>query len=234
MNKTPIIEARDVVKFYADGQVKALDRISLQVFPGEILMLRGPSGCGKSTLLHLLGGLDIPTSGEIFFDNTLMKDARQVKGFRVRNIGFIFQSFYLWQNLNVFENVMLPLAELRMSRNDRIHRVKEIIEVVGLTDKLKASVTNLSVGQRQRVAVARALVTRPAVILADEPTGSLDSANTENILKLFRKINRERLITIVLVTHAQVLPEYYDRQVEILDGKISCLRKMPSDENHGG
>jgi putative ABC transport system ATP-binding protein len=220
MNKTAILETKGLIKFYADGQVKALNGISLKVFAGEILVMRGPSGCGKSTLMHLLGGLDAPTSGEVLFNGVSMKDVCQVKGFRVKNIGFIFQSFYLWQNLNVFENVMLPLVELKMSHKDRANRVKEIIEVVGLADKLKASVKNLSVGQRQRVAVARALVTRPAVILADEPTGSLDSANADHILKLFRKINRERAHTIVMVTHGQILPEYYDRQITILDGRV--------------
>lgn len=219
MNKSVILEARNVVKVYSDGQVKALDGISLQVFAGEILVLRGPSGCGKSTLMHLLGGLDTPTSGEILFNGLLIQDMCQVKGFRVRNIGFVFQMFYLWQNLNVLENVMLPLAELPMSRKERLNRIKEVIDVVGISDKLKSSVKNLSMGQRQRVAVARALVTRPAVILADEPTGSLDSKNTENILQLFRRINKERQVTITMVTHENISSEYYDRYVEILDGK---------------
>lgn len=219
MNKSVILEARNVVKVYSDGHVRALDGISLQVFAGEILVLRGPSGCGKSTLMHLLGGLDNPTSGEILFNGLPIQDVCRVKGFRVRNMGFVFQSFYLWQSLSVFENVMLPLAELSMSRKDRHNRVKEIIDVVGISDKLKASVKNLSMGQRQRVAVARALVARPAVIFADEPTGSLDSKNTDNILQLFRQINKERQVTIAMVTHENILSDYYDRQVEILDGK---------------
>jgi len=220
MNKSVIIEARNVVKIYADGQVRALDGISLQVFAGEILVLRGPSGCGKSTLMHLLGGLDTPTSGKILFNGLPILDVCRVKGFRVRNIGFVFQAFYLWQNLNVLENVMLPLAELSMSHKERRNRVEEIIDVVGISDKLKASVKNLSMGQRQRVALARALVARPAVVFADEPTGSLDSKNTENILQLFRRINKERQVTIAMVTHENFLSEYYDRQVEILDGKV--------------
>ncbi|MBF0569439.1 MAG: ABC transporter ATP-binding protein [Candidatus Omnitrophica bacterium] len=220
MNKSTILEARNVTKFYSDGQVKALDGISLQVFAGEILMLRGPSGCGKSTLMHLLGGLDIPTSGEVLFNGVSIQDMCRVKGFRVKNMGFVFQSFYLWQNLNVLENVMLPLVELPMNRQDRLARVSEIVEIVGVADKLKASVKKLSVGQRQRVAVARALVARPTVVLADEPTGSLDSKNTDNILQLFRRINRESGVTIAMVTHENISAEYYDRQVEILDGRI--------------
>lgn len=220
MNKSIILEARNVVKVYSDGQVKALDGISLQVFAGEILVLRGPSGCGKSTLMHLLGGLDVPTSGDILFNGLPIQDMCKVKSFRVSNMGFVFQAFYLWQNLNVLENVMLPLVELSMNQKERLNRVKEIINVVGISDKLKSSVKNLSMGQRQRVAVARALVTRPAVILADEPTGSLDSKNTENILQLFRRINKEHQVTITIVTHENISSEYYDRYVEILDGKI--------------
>ena len=220
MNKSTILEAKNVTKFYSDGQVKALDGISLQVYAGEILMLRGPSGCGKSTLMHLLGGLDIPTTGEVLFNGVPIQDMCRVNGFRVKNMGFVFQSFYLWQNLNVLENVMLPLVELRMSRKDRLAKVKEIIEIVGISDKIKASVRNLSVGQRQRVAVARALVANPTVVLADEPTGSLDSKNTDNILQLFRRINRERQVTIAMVTHENIASEYYDRPVEFLDGKV--------------
>jgi putative ABC transport system ATP-binding protein len=220
MNKSIILEAKNVTKFYSDGQVKALDGISLQVFAGEILMLRGPSGCGKSTLMHLLGGLDVPTSGEVLFNGVPILDMCRMSGFRVKNMGFVFQSFYLWQNLNVLENVMLPLVELKMSRKDRLTRVKEMVEIVGISDKLRASVKNLSVGQRQRVAVARALVANPTVVLADEPTGSLDSKNTDNILQLFRRINKERDVTIVMVTHESVHSEYFDRKVEMLDGEI--------------
>lgn len=220
MDKTVILEVRDVVKIYPDGQVRALNGVSLQVFAGEFLVIRGPSGCGKSTLMHLLGGLDIPTEGEVLFRGIPLKEASKGKDFRVRNIGFIFQGFYLWQNLDVFDNVMLPLVELEMSREERLARVREAVKAVGLSDKLKSAIANLSMGQRQRVAVARALVTGPSVILADEPTGSLDSVNADNVLHLFRQINREQSRTIVMVTHGQMPPEYYDRQLTMLDGKV--------------
>ncbi|PIZ83784.1 MAG: macrolide ABC transporter ATP-binding protein, partial [Candidatus Omnitrophica bacterium CG_4_10_14_0_2_um_filter_44_9] len=134
--------------------------------------------------------------------------------------GFVFQAFYLWQTLNVIENVMLPLLELPMRGWERVKRAKNIINDLGLTDKMYASVKVLSMGQRQRVAVARALVAGPSIILADEPTGSLDSQNTVNILQLFRRINQEHKVTIIMVTHENPHNEYYDRQVKLLDGKI--------------
>lgn len=220
MNRTIILEAKNISKYYEDGQVKAIDNVSLQVYSGEILIIRGPSGCGKSTLMHLLGGLDSPSSGVVYFkEQPIHEECRKI-GFRVKNLGFVFQAFYLWQNLNVLENVMLPLMELPLNGEDRIVRAKAIIKDLGLADKVRASVRVLSMGQRQRVAVARALVAGPSIILADEPTGSLDSGNTENILQLFRGLNKKYRVTIVMVTHENTPKEYYDRQVQLLDGKI--------------
>ena len=220
MNKPIIIDAKNISKFYKDGQVKAVDNISLQIYSGEILAIRGPSGSGKSTLLHLLGGLDSPTNGTVFFNGKPIQEVCHLKGFRVKNMGFVFQAFYLWSNLNVLENVMLPLMEISLNNKERTRRAKEIVNDVGLTDKIKASVKVLSIGQRQRVAVARALVAGPSVIFADEPTGSLDSRNAENILQLLRSLNRQRNVTVVMVTHENISTEYYDRQVQIFDGKI--------------
>ncbi len=220
MNNSVILEAKDVSKFYEDGQVKAVDGVSLQVYTGEILIIRGPSGCGKSTLMHLLGGLDSPSNGTVYFKGQSIHKVCRAAGFRVKNIGFVFQAFYLWQNLNVLENVMLPLMELPISRKDCLSRAKEVINDLGLADKTYVSVKVLSMGQRQRVAVARALVAGPSVILADEPTGSLDSRNAETILQLFRQVNRQRNVTVVMVSHETISAEYYDRQVQLLDGKI--------------
>lgn len=220
MNKSIIIEAKNISKFYEDGQVKALDNLSLQVYPGDVLAIRGPSGSGKSTLLHLLGGLDSPTNGTVLFNGKPIQKVCRQRGFRVKNMGFVFQAFYLWQNLNVLENVMLPLMEISLNRKERLLRAREVVNDVGLTDKMKASVKVLSMGQRQRVAVARALVAGPSVIFADEPTGSLDSRNAENILQLLRRVNRQRNVTVVMVTHENISTEYYDRQVQVLDGKI--------------
>ncbi len=220
MNNSIILEAINISKFYEDGQVKAVDDISLQVYTGEVLIIGGPSGSGKSTLLHLLGGLDLPSSGKVYFKGKSIQDVYGSKGFRVKNIGFVFQAFYLWQNLNVMENVMLPLMELPLTRRQRISRTKEIIEEVGLTDKIKAQVKLISMGQRQRVAVARALVANPSVIFADEPTGSLDSCNKENILQLLRRFNRQNKVTVVMVTHESPAVEYFDRKIQLLDGRI--------------
>jgi len=220
MNKPILIEAKNISKFYKDGQVKAVDNLSLQIYDGEILAIRGPSGSGKSTLLHLLGGLDSPTSGTVFLNGKSIQDVCRQRGFRVKNLGFVFQAFYLWQNLNVLENVMLPLMETPLRRKERLLRAKEIINDVGLTDRIKTSVKVLSMGQRQRAAVARALVAGPSVIFADEPTGSLDSRNAENILQLLRRLNQERNVTVVMVTHENISTEYYDRQVQVLDGRI--------------
>lgn len=220
MSKSIILEAKNVSKVYEDGQVKAVDDLSLQVYSREILIVQGPSGSGKSTLMHLLGGLDSPSDGAIYFKGQPIQDACRNKCFRVTNLGFIFQAFYLWQNLNVLENVMLPLLELPLSRKERIFRTRKIIDEVGLTEKTVAAVKFLSMGQRQRVAVARALVANPSVVLADEPTGSLDSRNKENILKLLRCFNRLHKVTIIMVTHENPPVEYFDRQIKLLDGKI--------------
>lgn len=220
MNKPIILEAKNISKFYKDGQVKAVDNLSLDVYSGETLTIRGPSGSGKSTLLHLLGGLDSPTNGAVLLNGKSIQEVCRQRGFRVKNMGFIFQAFYLWQNLNVLENVMLPLMEISMNRKERLLRAREIVNDVGLADKMKASVKVLSMGQRQRVAIARALVADPSVIFADEPTGSLDSRNAENVLQLLRRLNQQRNVTVVMVTHENISTEYYDRQVQVLDGKI--------------
>lgn len=220
MNDSIILEAKNISRFYEDGQVKAVDNISLQVYAGEILIIRGPSGSGKSTLMHLLGGLDAPSSGIVYFKSQSIQKACCNNGFRVKNFGFIFQVFYLWQNLNTLENVMLPLLELPLRHKERAQHAKEIIDEVGLTDKINTSVKFLSMGQRQRVAVARALVAGPAVIFADEPTGSLDSRNKENILELLRNMNRQRKVTVIMVTHEKTPCDYYDRDVYLVDGKI--------------
>lgn len=220
MSDSTIIEAKNISKFYEDGQVKAVDNISLQVYTGEVLIIHGPSGSGKSTLMHLLGGLDSPSSGAVYFKGQSIQKACCKKGFRVMNLGFIFQAFYLWQNLNTLENVMLPLLELPLSNKERFQRAKKIIDEVGLIDKINTSVKFLSMGQRQRAAVARALVADPLVVFADEPTGSLDSHNKENILQLLRNMNKQRKVTVIMVTHENTPRDYYDRHVYLLDGKV--------------
>jgi ABC-type lipoprotein export system ATPase subunit len=220
MNRSTIIEAKNISKIYKDGQVKAIDELSLQVYSKEMVIITGPSGCGKSTLLHILAGLDAPTSGTVLMNGRPIREICRQRSFRVKNMGFIFQAFYLWQHLNVLENVMLPLLELPLSNKERSTRAGEIINIVGLSDKRKASVRTLSMGQRQRVAIARALVADPLVIFADEPTGSLDSKNAANILQLLRQANQQRGVAVVMVTHEDIAKDHYDRQIQVLDGKI--------------
>lgn len=215
-----MIETQELSKYYADGKVIALDKVSLRINQGEFFAIKGPSGSGKSTLLHLIGGLDKPTSGQMYFEGKDLNPLLRKSGFRIRNIGFVFQVFYLWPALNVVQNILLPLVELNLSKKEKFQRADALIETVGLAQKRLAAIPELSVGERQRVAIARALVAGPKLVLADEPTGSLDSKNAENILQLFKKINQESGTTIVMVTHERISESFFDRSIEIFDGKI--------------
>jgi putative ABC transport system ATP-binding protein len=220
MNKDILIQTAELSRYYEDGKVLALDRVELAVPKGEFLAVKGSSGSGKSTLLHLIGGLDRPTSGEVYFGGQKAAELYRRQGFRLNHLGFVFQAFYLWPVLNVLENVSLPLMESPLSRQKKIQKAKEIIDLVGISDKICASVNNLSIGQRQRVAIARALVMDPELILADEPTGNLDSKNTENILNLFKRLNKKKNVTIIMVTHEEKALGYCDRWIQLSDGRI--------------
>ena len=220
MNKESLIETINLSRYYKDGKVLALDNVNLKVAEGEFLVVKGPSGSGKSTLLHLIGGLDLPSSGEIYFDGQLVQVVYQRRGFRLNHLGFVFQAFYLWPVLNVLENVLLPLMESSLSRQKKIQRAKEVINLVGINDKIFSFVNNLSIGQRQRVAIARALVMEPKLILADEPTGNLDSKNTENIFTLFKTLNQQKNVTIVMATHEEKALAFCDRWVQLSDGRV--------------
>jgi len=220
MNNESIIEAKNISKFYENGKVTALNEINLKVTKGEFLVIRGSSGSGKSTLLHLLGGLDSPTKGKIYFENQSFKDMLKKSKFRIYNIGFVFQTFYLWSVLNVLENVLLPLLESTLDKKERIKKADLLIDMMGLNDKRLFAVNKLSVGEKQRVAIARALAMDPKLLLADEPTGSLDSKNKENILNIFRKINQENGITIIMATHETSKLSFFSRDIELLDGRI--------------
>jgi len=215
-----LIETRDVSKYYKDGNVTALNKVNIKVFKGDFFGIKGPSGSGKSTLLHLLGGLDTPSEGEIYFDGKPLGEVLRDSGFRINNIGFVFQAFYLWRTLNVLENVLLPLVEIRITRKEKLERVNGLLKLVGIAHRRYARINSLSMGERQRVAIARALITTPKMILADEPTGSLDSNNAENILELFNRINKDNGVTIVMVTHEKIADDYFSQSVELQDGKI--------------
>jgi len=220
MNNPPLIETIQLCRYYKDGKVLALDNVNLSITQGEFLAIKGSSGSGKSTLLHLIGGLDTPTSGRIYFQGKKIKETYAKPGFRLNHLGFVFQAFYLWPVLNVLENVLLPLMESSLNKQKKLQKAKEIINLVGITDKIYSSVSNLSIGQRQRVAIARALVMDPLLVLADEPTGNLDSKNTENILSLFKTLNKQKGLTIVMVTHEEKALEFCDRRIQLSDGKV--------------
>ena len=203
-----------------ENTVKALDGVDLSVEKGEFVAIVGSSGSGKSTLLHLFGGLDEPTSGKVFVDGKeiyqLKKDALCI--FRRRKIGFVFQSYNLVPVLNVYENVVLPV-ELDGDKVDTAY-IKEVIGLLGLNKKLESLPSQLSGGQQQRVAIARALAAKPAILLADEPTGNLDSATSQDVLGLLRVTSERFHQTIVMITHNEEIAQMADRIIRIEDGKI--------------
>jgi len=218
-----LIELRDVRRMYRLGpqEIYALNGVTLDLFDGEYVSIIGPSGSGKSTLMHLLGCLDLPTSGTISLDGIDVTRASNTRLSQIRNekIGFVFQSFNLLPKLNVLENVELPLIYSGVGGRERRKRSLEALEAVGLAERIKHRPNELSGGQSQRVAIARALVNRPKLLLADEPTGALDSNTGEAVLRLFRDLN-SRGHTIILVTHDNKIANETDRKIQILDGKI--------------
>ena len=217
-----ILETKDLRKFYGSGdtQVKALDGVDLSVENGEFVAIVGTSGSGKSTLLHMLGGLDRPTSGAVLVDG---KDIFSLKDeeltiFRRRKIGFVFQSYNLVPVLNVYENIVLPI-QLDGGKVDQSY-VNQVIEALGLEQKLENLPSQLSGGQQQRVAIARALATKPAIILADEPTGNLDSKTSQDVLSLMKVTGQKFAQTMVMITHNEEIAQMADRIVRIEDGRI--------------
>ena len=216
-----ILETKDLRKFYGSGdtQVKALDGVDLSVENGEFVAIVGTSGSGKSTLLHMLGGLDRPTSGAVLVDG---KDIFSLKDeeltiFRRRKIGFVFQSYNLVPVLSVYENIVLPI-QLDGGKVDQSY-VNQVIEALGLEQKLQNLPSQLSGGQQQRVAIARALATKPAIILADEPTGNLDSKTSQDVLSLMKVTGQKFAQTMVMITHNEEIAQMADRIVRIEDGR---------------
>jgi len=218
-----LIEVRDVRKTYRLGpqEIHALDGVSMDIEAGEYLAIIGPSGSGKSTLMHLLGCLDVPSTGRIAIDGIDIGQAGNTALSRIRNekIGFVFQSFNLLPKLDVLENVELPMVYGGVARRERAQRALEALERVGLGERARHRPGQLSGGQAQRVAIARALVNRPKLVLADEPTGALDSKTGEAILELFRELSGQGN-TIALVTHDPKIAAAAPRRVRLLDGKI--------------
>ena len=221
-----ILKAVGLKKYYGSGdtQVRALDGVSLSVEKGCFLAVVGTSGSGKSTLLHMMGGLDRPTSGAVTVDGrelSALKD-EALTIFRRRKIGFVFQNYNLVPVLNVYENIVLPI-QLDGGRPDKGY-VGEIIETLGLESKLRSLPNNLSGGQQQRVAIARALAAKPAIILADEPTGNLDSKTSQDVMALLKITSEKFAQTIVMITHNEEIAQMADRIIRIEDGKIRSSR----------
>ncbi len=219
-----ILQTRDLKKYYGAGPgiTRALDGVDFSVEQGEFVAVVGTSGSGKSTLLHMMGGLDIPTSGSVRVRGKELAEMNdeQLTIFRRRNIGFIFQNYNLVPILNVYENIVLPV-ELDGDMADRKF-MNEVVSMLGLEDKLYNMPNNLSGGQQQRAAIARALVTKPAIVLADEPTGNLDSHTSADVLGLLKRTGSEFNQTIVMITHNQEIAQLADRIVRIEDGKIKA------------
>jgi putative ABC transport system ATP-binding protein len=222
-NGTDLIRLEGVTKvFYTDEvETHALSGIHLEIHKGEYVSIAGPSGCGKSTLLSIMGLLDTPTEGKYWLNGTPVEDLDLADRSRIRNreVGFIFQSFNLIGDLNVFENVELPLTYRGMPSGERKERVQKALERVGMSHRVKHYPSQLSGGQQQRVAVARALVGEPAVLLADEPTGNLDSKNGTAVMDLLRELHRAGA-TIVMVTHDPRFARYAQRTITLFDGRI--------------
>ena len=216
----PLISLFDVVKEYDKGTVKALNGVNLDIFEGEFVSIIGPSGSGKSTLLNMLGALDKPTRGKIFIDGIDLVKEKDLSEFRQEKIGFVFQLHNLIPNLSVFDNVQIPLLPTGMSNKEMKEKASEIIRAVGLEDKKKQRPNKLSGGQRQRVAIARALVNKPSIILADEPTGSLDTKTGAMVLKLLRDMHDAYNVTLIIVTHDINVANLAERTIKIQDGQI--------------
>jgi len=221
-NPNIVIETHGLTKVYGDGAaVRALDGVSLAIHAGEFVAIVGPSGSGKSTLLHLLGALDRPTSGEVMINGTPLTKVRDLDRFRSQTVGFVFQTHNLIPTLTARENVETPLVETVRSAGRRRTRAQELLELVGLGQRANHLPNQLSGGERQRVAIARALANRPAILLADEPTGNLDSKTTEGIMSLLADLNRSQATTLIVVTHNHEVAHATRRIITLRDGQIA-------------
>ena len=218
-----IIELKGINKIYRTDEVEtqALENVNLEVNKGEFLSIMGPSGCGKSTLLNIMGLLDAPTSGSILIDGTETEKLsdKALAAFRNEKLGFVFQSFHLINSLNVIDNVKVPLLYRKMSDSKREELAEQVLERVGLSHRMRHMPTQLSGGQCQRVAIARAIVGNPEIILADEPTGNLDSKMGAEIMELLHQLNKQDGRTIVMVTHNEAQAKLTDRTIRFFDGR---------------
>jgi putative ABC transport system ATP-binding protein len=223
---SPLLEVRKLCKSYDEGRIEALRGVDLSITAGEYVAISGPSGSGKSTLLHLLGGLDIPTSGQVLFRNQPLGSAVDLDDYRAHQVGFIFQAFYLLPTLSALENVQAPMLALSQNANNRAQRAEALLREMGLENRLHQYPNELSAGERQRVAIARALANQPSILMADEPTGNLDSVNSARIMEMLIGIQKKRGMTLIVITHENEIAESAPRHIRMRDGL-----RLDSDES---
>ncbi len=219
-----VVKLENVVRTYVmgDTEVQALKGISFEIQQGEFLSIMGPSGSGKSTCMNMIGCLDRPTAGSVEINGklTAKMSEKELANLRNRTIGFVFQQYHLIPSINVLENVMLPLKYQKVEHSERVERAKLALASVGLEERMNHRPNELSGGQKQRVAVARAMIAEPKILLADEPTGALDTATGKQVMELFRNINKEKGTTVIIVTHDPRIGSSTERCIKILDGQI--------------
>jgi putative ABC transport system ATP-binding protein len=215
-----VLAARGLTKTFDDGRIQALRGVDLEIAAGDFLAITGPSGSGKSTLLQLLGGLDRPTKGDITYHGQSFANGFDLDGYRARHVGFVFQAFHLLPTLTALENVQIPMFESRLGAGERAQKAESLLRDMGLQHRLRQFPNQLSAGERQRVAIARSLANDPGILLADEPTGNLDSENSEKIMALLAAIQAERKMTIIVVTHDEEVAQAAGRRIHIFDGRI--------------
>jgi ABC-type lipoprotein export system ATPase subunit len=228
-NDRTLFEAVGLAKEYDGGRVPALRGVDFRIQRGEFVSIVGPSGCGKTTLLNMLGLLDTPTGGELRYGGTALSRVADPATYRAREVGFIFQSFHLLPTFTVEENVQIPMFGLPWKRAERKARAVELLTAVGLSHRLGHLPVKLSGGERQRAAIARSLANRPAILLADEPTGNLDSKNAAHIMELLKRLQQEHEATLVLVTHDHEVARHASRLIRMKDGQILSDGATPAD-----
>jgi putative ABC transport system ATP-binding protein len=215
-----VLEVRDLRKSYEDGRIQALRGVDLRVDAREFVAITGPSGSGKSTLLQMLGGLDTPTSGEVLFRGANIGREIDLDTYRSKNVGFVFQAFYLLPSLRAIENVQVPMLPSGAGREARAERAHALLCELGLKDRLLHYPNQLSAGERQRVAIARSLANRPEILLADEPTGNLDSENSAKTIELLAQLRETHGMTLIIVTHEPEVARSAPRHIQIRDGRV--------------
>lgn len=217
----PILEVQNLRKSYDEGRIEALRGVDLSIEAGEFVAITGHSGSGKSTLLHLLGGLDTASSGNVLFRGAPLGTAIDFDTYRCEHVGFIFQAFYLLPTLRAIENVQAPMLASRRRSGNRGQRAEALLREMGMEHRMNHSPDKLSAGERQRVAIARALANQPEILLADEPTGNLDSANSARIMEILTGIQKRHGMTLIVVTHEDEIARSAPRRIRIHDGKIA-------------